>query len=86
MVVSYTTTILRDKRKALPSGKAITLQSARPIFRQSGAKILIATTGNKPPFDKGRFGGNVKINGGVLDTTTILKATKVSFWETFVII
>ncbi len=41
---------------------------------------------NKPPFDKGRFGGNVNINGGVLDTTTILKATKVSFWETFVII
>ena len=36
-----TTTILRDKRKALPSGKAITLQSARPIFRQSGADVVL---------------------------------------------
>jgi hypothetical protein len=35
---------------------------------------------------KGGFRGNVNIKGGVLDTTTILKATKVSFWETFVII
>ena len=30
----------------------------------------------KPPFDKGRFGGNVNMNGGI--TTTILKATKAS--------
>ena len=38
------------------------------------------------PLFKGGFRGIVYINGGVLDTTTILKATKVSFGETFVII
>ena len=28
-------------------------QTARPIFRQSSAKILIATTGPSPPYQRG---------------------------------
>ena len=45
------------------------------IFHQSGGR----SHDTKPPFDKGRFGGNVNMNGGI--TTTILRVKKKAFSE-----
>ena len=37
--------------------EAITRQSAKPIFRQSGADVMIATTGTSLPLSKGGLEG-----------------------------
>ena len=58
MVVSYTTTILRVKKKAIPYGKVLlTKLSALPIFRQSGADMAIATSETSLPLTKGGLEG-----------------------------
>ena len=57
MVVSYTTTILRVKEKALPSGKAITLQSTTTNFSSEWCRCGDSGYSTKSPLSKGDLGG-----------------------------